>query len=174
MEDARITRRRVGLGVGAFVFGAATVAAGVLLAIGLYFGVLLPTFVVPETTVETREVPVEETVVQMESMVRHTFSEVLLRPDEPVEIDLGPGVYEVSGGDIHHPISLTSTTQARGASWAGPREILSVVEAPAAELRDVDSAGLVMPYGTMVLSSSAIKEPRAVTFRRIWCPEDFG
>ena len=25
-----------------------------------------------------------------------------------------------------------------------------------------------------VLSSSAIKEPRTLTFRRVWCPEDFG
>ena len=123
---------------------------------------------------ETREVPVEETVVQMESSVLHTYSEVLLEPGEPVEIRLGPGVYEVSGGDIDHSISLGSTTHAMGASWAAPRAILTVVEAPAAEIRDVDSAGLVMPYGPMVLSSSAIKQPRTLTFRRVWCPEDFG
>ncbi|MCY3749079.1 MAG: hypothetical protein OXG64_07270 [Chloroflexi bacterium] len=169
-----MTRRRVGLGVRAFVFGVLTVAAGVLLAVYIYFALLLPAFITQTTTVETREVPVEETVVQMASMVRHTSSEVLLTPGQPVEIDLGPGVYEVSGGDIDHSISLGSTTHATGASWAGPRQILSVVEAPAAEIRDVDSAGLVMPYGPMVLSSSAIKEPRTLTFRRVWCPEDFG
>jgi len=64
--------------------------------------------------------------------------------------------------------------EARGASWAAPRAILTAVEASAAEIRGVDSDGLVMPYGPMVLSSSAIKEPRTVTFRRVWCPEDFG
>ena len=164
----------IGRAIGAFVFGVVTVAAGVLLAIFIYFFLLLPSFIIPETTVETRDVPVEETVVQMESVVRHTFTEVLLEPGEPVEIRLGPGVYEVLGGDIDHSISLSSTTQATGASWAGPREILSVVEASAAEIWDVDSAGLVMPYGPMVLSSSAIKEPRTMTFRRVWCPEDFG
>jgi hypothetical protein len=164
----------IGRAIGAFVFGVVTVAAGVLLAIFIYFFLVLPSFIILETTVETRDVPVEETVVQMESVVRHTFTEVLLEPGEPVEIRLGPGVYEVLGGDIDHSISLSSTTQATGASWAAPREILSVVEASAAEIWDVDSAGLVMPYGPMVLSSSAIKEPRTMTFRRVWCPEDFG
>ena len=167
-------KRTIGRAIGAFLFGVVTVAAGVLLAVYIYFALVLPSFIIQETTVDTRDVPVEETVVQLESVVRHTFTEVLLEPSEPVEIRLGPGVYEVLGGDIHHSISLSSTTQAMGASWAGPREILSVVEAPVAEIRDVDSAGLVMPYGPMVLSSSAIKEPRTVTFRRIWCPEDFG
>ena len=167
-------KRKIGLALGAFLFGVVTVAAGVLLAFYIYFYLWLPSFIIPETTVETREVPVDETVVQMESSVLHTYSEVLLEPGEPVEIRLGPGVYEVSGGDIDHSISLSSMTHATGASWAGPRQILSVVEAPAAEIRDVDSAGLVMPYGPMVLSSSAIKQPRTVTFRRVWCPEDFG
>lgn len=167
-------KRTIGLTLGAFLFGVVTVAAGVLLAVYLYFVLVLPNVFMQETTVETREVPVEETVVQMESSVLHTYSEVLLEPGESVEIRLGPGVYEVLGGDIDHSISLGSTTQARGASWAAPRAILTVVEAPAAEIRDVDSAGLVMPYGPMVLSSSAIKEPRTVTFRRVWCPEDFG
>ena len=167
-------KRTIGLALAAFLFGVVTVAAGVLLAFYIYFYLWLPSFIIPETTVETREVPVEETVVQMESSVLHTFSEVLLEPGEPVEIRLGPGVYEVLGGDIDHSISLGSTTQAMGASWAAPRAILTVVEASAAEIGDVDSAGLIMPYGPMVLSSSAIKQPRTLTFRRVWCPEDFG
>ncbi len=169
-----MTLKHFGLAIGAFAFGVVTVAAGVLVAGYLYLYLVLPNAIRHQTTVETRNVPVEETVVQVATTVRDTFAEVLLRPGEPLEIDLGPGVYEVLGGDIHHSISLSSTTQARGASWAGPREILSVVEAPAAEIRDADSAGLVMPYGPMVLSSSDIKEPRTVTFRRVWCPKDFG
>lgn len=39
--------------------------------------------------------------------------------------------------------------------------LVSVVAAPVAELRDVDSASLVMPYGPMLLSSLAITEPCA-------------
>ena len=55
----------------------------------------------------------------MESSVLHTYSEVLLEPGEPVEIRLGPGVYEVLGGDIDHSISLGSTTQAMRCELGG-------------------------------------------------------
>ena len=60
-------KRTIGLALGAFLFGVVTVAAGVLLAFYIYFYLWLPSFIIPETTVETREVPIEETVVQNHS-----------------------------------------------------------------------------------------------------------
>lgn len=60
-------KRTIGLALGAFLFGVVTVAAGVLLAFYIYFYLWLPSFIIPETTVDTRDVSVEETVVQMES-----------------------------------------------------------------------------------------------------------
>ena len=60
-------KRKIGLALAAFLFGVVTVAAGVVLAIYIYFFLLLPSFITQETTVETYDVPVEETVVQVES-----------------------------------------------------------------------------------------------------------
>lgn len=60
-------KRTIGLALAAFLFGVVTVAAGVLLAVYIYFYLVLPSIITQETTVETRDVPVEETVVQVES-----------------------------------------------------------------------------------------------------------
>ena len=40
-------KRKVGLALGAFLFGVVTVAAGVLLAFYIYFYLWLPSFIIP-------------------------------------------------------------------------------------------------------------------------------
>jgi len=144
-------KRTIGRVLGAFLLGVVTVAAGVLLAIWLYFGVLLPTFVVPETTVETREVPVEETVGRPmdRTIVIEGFG------DNDVIEDIDPGVWLIVGAGDLQPIRITSLEHSVGANWNAGREVVvfheDYVLVPGGEPRDY----LVFPSGRVRFKKAA-------------------
>lgn len=155
-------RKKILLGIGAWLSIVLAVTVGVILGMSIYL-VLLYQFSVETTTVETRDVPVEETVVK--PIEQAIVVEGVGDSDSIVNVD--PGVWLIVGASDLQPIRITSLDHSVGANWNAGREVVvferDYVVGPSKEPKDY----LTFPSGR-VRFKKATDGPWTITLH--WIP----
>lgn len=148
-------RRKISLGIASFFFIVLAVACGVTLGqLGTYYFAIWSLGSVETISVETREVPVEETVVVPIDVDSLSSSEDTVSIEiggvgsESVIVNLTEGIWLAVGASEESPVVAISLDHPAATSWNSAREVLVVSDKYRYEqLRDENPSFSTLPLG---------------------------